>query len=909
MYEKHRNLNVDNFEWDRIDEHLKAGQDVFAKTASQKEWEILANELERLEKHASDAVLKHRVYCTATDDFIQLQGCTAELVQKYSDSKYGSHWNGLDLDKAWVHSGLNFDALDKALMQLNKVPAAPQDSFLESKVYPKDKITQLRDEGKLLIKLRRVLEKCHFSSAEEWTHLLSESGGVLQEAGMPKAAATSDEVRWAWIEALSFCVVHQSDGAPGPPHRAKIPGTVLEEVEKKHLEIVKSRPLRGAEIALINYARTGVLEGGGGGGCCGGGGGWPKQLAEKAMLPGPDPADLAPARDPTQKRPSVGQKAEVSVPTPKRKSESGKEWVKGMGPVPDLTNPPPIEQNMSNVIQDELNKRLDQKWDTFYPEVAISYATAMRSEDAKGAGPGMAMAAAVLHALADEGIPCSSGLHVPPSSNWKTFLQKIDSRYSNCKVLIVLVSEALLISIPCLTEIRKAMAAGVKIVKLRVPEDGPFLDKQWPKATHGEREEVRDFGSLNCLPPRGSFFAPKVIDSELKKLILNLKTGKYNGPAIKEYFHCYPRLHDPPETPPPPQCGRQTVPDAPPLLPEEEPMDWEKPRLVSSTLMERVCESVRATVCKQQVWGSMQPEVLICYAPQKRPNDFRSSNEAGAGLVMAAALTHRLAEHGVKAASRLCMGAGDTNESYLDKIRADTSQCRVMLVLLTSELYTSERCFNELSEAMKKDAQLVPLRVEDDKTLLKGHDRWANGLLKKGQTALQTDLLLEVENVLDMIDNAATFPKATAETFFSIAKIEGSNQTAVEKNIANLADHVKIKVKEVEQKVKAKAAEKAERKAKQDKEKDLVTEKISALLSTEAKNVDLGDLRKAIAEGKKLKLDAKLIRDAEELAIKAEQEDQMAEQSQSQPRGKEGTKKGRAGLTARGKKPPKEVKV
>jgi len=65
-------------------------------------------------------------------------------------------------------------------------------------------------------------------------------------------------------------------------------------------------------------------------------------------------------------------------------------------------------------------------YDSYYPEVVVSYATGRRSNDAEGTGPGMYYANQLMMFLYGFGIQCFSGLHVPSSKDWKTFMKRLE---------------------------------------------------------------------------------------------------------------------------------------------------------------------------------------------------------------------------------------------------------------------------------------------------------------------------------------------------------------------------------------------------------------------------------------------------------------------------------------------------
>jgi hypothetical protein len=82
------------------------------------------------------------------------------------------------------------------------------------------------------------------------------------------------------------------------------------------------------------------------------------------------------------------------------------------------------------------------------------------------------------------------------------------------KVLIVLMTKALFASRPCLKEIAAAIDKGLTIIPLRLEEDLPRGEDQWPMKDDEDDDEfelerikvVEKINKLNCLPARGTFF-------------------------------------------------------------------------------------------------------------------------------------------------------------------------------------------------------------------------------------------------------------------------------------------------------------------------------------------------------------------------------------------------------------------
>ena len=182
---------------------------------------------------------------------------------------------------------------------------------------------------------------------------------------------------------------------------------------------------------------------------------------------------------------------------------------------PALPQPPREIEAMSieesNEVQRSLQALMSQPWVTWFPRVCISYATGTRAGiDAKGAGPGIRQVATITRALANADIACASGLCVPAGHDWEEFLPKINSRWSKCEVLVVLLSAAFYRSIPCLKEVYQATKGKkLQIIPLRCEEVLTSKDEQWLDVEPEQAlilNKVQDALSINALPPRGCFF-------------------------------------------------------------------------------------------------------------------------------------------------------------------------------------------------------------------------------------------------------------------------------------------------------------------------------------------------------------------------------------------------------------------
>lgn len=186
-------------------------------------------------------------------------------------------------------------------------------------------------------------------------------------------------------------------------------------------------------------------------------------------------------------------------------------------------------------VRNSMQRLVKGHVDSYFPEVLISYATGCRDQchghwrddDAEGCGPGMLYCQAICNELEARGINTFSGLHVPAGTDWQVFLLKLNSRFSEAKVLIVIVTPAMYRSIPCLTEIFTALTNKRRVTLLPVLFENPIprVDEQWPSIKRHETEKLmmltkvqQNFGALNCIPsPPGSILdQPSIIDRVLE---------------------------------------------------------------------------------------------------------------------------------------------------------------------------------------------------------------------------------------------------------------------------------------------------------------------------------------------------------------------------------------------------------
>jgi hypothetical protein len=146
-------------------------------------------------------------------------------------------------------------------------------------------------------------------------------------------------------------------------------------------------------------------------------------------------------------------------------------------PTPALRyQPAEVPNSISAEYTQELKKdvrALAVDFDSFYPELVLSYASGRRPEvDAEGAGPGFVQAVHFIKVLMQNGHMCFSGLHVPPSKDWRSFFLRLNGMKAKAKMMIALLSPAYFQSLECLEELYKAIEAGVNILLVRKKING-----------------------------------------------------------------------------------------------------------------------------------------------------------------------------------------------------------------------------------------------------------------------------------------------------------------------------------------------------------------------------------------------------------------------------------------------------
>jgi len=186
----------------------------------------------------------------------------------------------------------------------------------------------------------------------------------------------------------------------------------------------------------------------------------------------------------------------------------------------------PVTFEQGEAIKRKLQKQgLSCPW----PPVVLSYATQRRPEDAEGCGPGMLYAEFVSDLLMDEGINCFSGLHVPAGDDWEMYFSKINGRRAECKVLVVIQTDALFKSKPCMWEIHEAMVkAEIPIIPLVFEGKMPRKRDCWAnieKSDHKNQTKLDqldrvDYFDVNSIPapPHTVLSQPKAVETFLQTI-------------------------------------------------------------------------------------------------------------------------------------------------------------------------------------------------------------------------------------------------------------------------------------------------------------------------------------------------------------------------------------------------------
>eukprot|EP01052_Picozoa_sp_SAG31_P008620 SAG31_NODE_438_length_15693_cov_6.254248_12_plen_395_part_00 len=173
----------------------------------------------------------------------------------------------------------------------------------------------------------------------------------------------------------------------------------------------------------------------------------------------------------------------------------------------------------------------------YYPSVLVSYATSTRhGSDGPGCGPGMYYCKHLVELLSERGVCSFSGLHVAGGTDWHVFLEKLNSRFSKCQVLIVVVTPALFLSKPCLEEIYNALEAKIYVLPIIFEGNIPPSAQQWPMITADACEQTKlmltkvtnEFCKLNTIPaPPGTVLQqPEALTLAVEDIVARLDVTK-----------------------------------------------------------------------------------------------------------------------------------------------------------------------------------------------------------------------------------------------------------------------------------------------------------------------------------------------------------------------------------------------
>ena len=169
-------------------------------------------------------------------------------------------------------------------------------------------------------------------------------------------------------------------------------------------------------------------------------------------------------------------------------------------------------QNLKKEIRDMVPR---SEVEDYYPSSFDKLRDGKREGDAQGTGPGMVYASGVIKLLKHHDVPCFSGLHVPVGEDWKMFMKRLHKKNvkengdqkrdkkAKCKVLLVLLTQALFESIPCLYEIYTAIVNKIKILPIRLEEDVKYADA-WSNAKPDDENKkskvLKELGRINAIP-------------------------------------------------------------------------------------------------------------------------------------------------------------------------------------------------------------------------------------------------------------------------------------------------------------------------------------------------------------------------------------------------------------------------
>jgi len=154
--------------------------------------------------------------------------------------------------------------------------------------------------------------------------------------------------------------------------------------------------------------------------------------------------------------------------------------------LPALLRPPDaINEQNGTVIKNACISLLQNQFisvEDFNPEVFICFASGYRPDsDTEPHGPGVFFAAALTKYLYEHDVQCYSSVMLPRGTDPMSVSSNIKSRFSNCRVLIVVETAALYESAQCFRELSSAIQNKLQILPLRFEEELPEQADQWSK--------------------------------------------------------------------------------------------------------------------------------------------------------------------------------------------------------------------------------------------------------------------------------------------------------------------------------------------------------------------------------------------------------------------------------------------
>jgi len=200
----------------------------------------------------------------------------------------------------------------------------------------------------------------------------------------------------------------------------------------------------------------------------------------------------------------------------------------------ELMSPPPF---ISSEKAGEIGQLMQAIYECQPPpaKVFITYAVGSRSEDVEGFGPASFYVAALAKFLYDHGIPCFCDLMLDKFSDQnvkrQVFNAQLSGRFSECELLLVVVTDALYNCKDSLRDIHSAQESKFQIFPLRFEQDIPSERNPWPQVARHEMEYMlmiaaveRGFCKLNSIPSppytiRNQPTVMKDVLSDLKEML------------------------------------------------------------------------------------------------------------------------------------------------------------------------------------------------------------------------------------------------------------------------------------------------------------------------------------------------------------------------------------------------------